>query len=140
MLLPFGKSLDDIQAADGMGYPAGDDGALDRDGQSFDLWAMRVEGIAADALVVPWVYGAFTASEEFDGSLWQMGWREIDGREVYAATLIPELSEEAVARLGANPEFGWYVLAKGEVLFVVSLPLTHPSGGPSLTEIFAALP
>ena len=140
MLLPFDKSPDDIWVADGMGYPTGDEDTLDRDGPSFDLWAMRVEGIAADVLVVPWVYGAFAASEDFDESLWQMGWRDIDGREVFAATLIPELSEEAVARLGASPEFGWYVLAKGEVLFVVSLPLTHPSGGPSLTEILAALP
>ena len=140
MLRPFGQSPEDIRGADGMGYPAGDEDALDRDGSSFDLWAMRVEGIPADALVVPWVYGAFNASESFDEALWQMGWRDIDGREVYAATPIPELMEDAVSRLGANPEAGWYVFAKGEVMFIVRLPLTHPSGSPALSEILAELP
>ncbi|MFO7533103.1 MAG: hypothetical protein R6W93_11630 [Candidatus Limnocylindrales bacterium] len=140
MLLPFGKSPDDIRGADGMGYPVGDVGALDRDGPSFDLWAMRVEGVPGVALVEPWVRGAFTDSEAFDDALWQVAWRDIDGREVYVVTPIPELMEEAVARFGANPEFGWYVLAKGEVMFIVSLPLTHPSGGPSLSEILARLP
>jgi len=140
MLLPFGRSPDGVLVADGMGFLAGDEEALARDGSSFDLWAMRVEGIPAAALVVPWVHGAFTVSESFDESLWQLGWRDIDGREVYAATLTRELIEDAVTRLGANPEFGWYVHAKGEVMFILRLPLTQPSGSPSLSEILATLP
>ena len=140
MLLPFGRTPDDVLVADGMGYPTGDEDALDRDGPSFDLWAMRVEGIPAAALVEPWVFGAFAASDAFDESLWQMGWRDIGGHDVYAATPIPKWWDEAVAREGANPEFGWYLLAKGEVMFIVSLPVSHAVSSPTLVELLAELP
>jgi hypothetical protein len=55
LLLPLGQDASDVRTASGLGFPAGEEDALDRAGPTFQVSAMRLDGVPAISLVEPFV-------------------------------------------------------------------------------------
>lgn len=140
-LAGYGKEADELQSATGVGVPPG---GLGSDDLPFIIWAVRIEGVPASE----WAESYWSAIWEtlHAGGLagaYLSEWRDIDGRDVYAAVWTPEELAEWRAldpSMQLSDDTGYWLYPVGEVMFLVRIPFDWPVPTPTIEEVLAELP
>lgn len=136
-----GKDAADIRLAIGTGVPPG---GLGPDGLPLVIWAIRIEGVPASTWAESYWdihLKAPLGDGVADEYVW--GWRDIDGREVFAALWTPEAMADLRAldpSIQLPDDTGHWGYPVGEVLFWVGIPFDWPVPTPTIEDVLAELP
>lgn len=134
LLLPFGKEPSDVRQVFAYADPTEADEPLSDNDVAFRAGVFRVDGVPAASWLDAFITDFLSVGEGWDDYAYdEMGWRVVDGREVYFAP------QEYAGREGGNEDRGFWFYPKGEVLFYI-YRTKYPVTELTIEDVLAELP